>query len=84
MALLYIARKLYQAVEGKELNVPFECKKIDCLGNHNGHVDFEDVKIIGEKAIDEVGDIASGVSDFVENVGEHVGDAIEHVLNWLF
>lgn len=80
MAIFYIARKIIQAAEGKEMNIPLEYKKLDFYGDHDGHVDFEDVKAIGANAIDDVENIASGVSDFVDNVGEHVGNVLEHLL----
>lgn len=53
---------------------PYEIMKLDLYGNHNGHPDAGDVKIIGEKLVDELGldDVVEKVADVAETIWDTV------------
>lgn len=80
MALFSIVNAARKAAMGKEFQ-PWEYLKIDRLGNKNGHIDFDDMKIIASDAIDELTSLGETVGnvagDVFEAVGEFLGDTLD-------
>lgn len=74
-ASFYVLNMLRKAATDNIKSVPFEMMKFDAMGNHNGHVDIDDVRIIANKVGQEIG--LGDIADKAVEVGAEVLDTVK-------